>query len=808
MDQTVFSFRPAWLWAFLLINIFTLPFSARAQKFTGEGVFEPLNKGYMYGRKETIDCDEGKISDGAFQVIKERLLSRVNASIFNLQDDSLKLKSAYTEIWGSTFFDNYLFDLQELKKFLVSGSAAPQRLKVLPKYSEIASFATKEIYKVEKDDKSANANMQVFVLVRTDPFDNWLVTRYNGSLGKDPIASRELDYQYVADWRQIEAWFLTSKEIEAFANARKKDIFNFSQKDIDKAYEQLKKIDPDRIVLVQNIKASEFMKHWLWFTNAIPAVNPLLTTIPSRRYPVNEPNFFLTNFKKRVQDSLDRSSWLKEFRTVSKSKNLLFLPVKDITDNADYYLQEYNGDVKVNFVPVKQLPENTLDNKQLLRIAAYNIPADKKLLFTSSTEAFVYQGEPSKALGKSLEQLGLITSLASANIAVFNKLTGLLNRPSLNHVQLNFGYETLSLEGIDYSKRLPMLNYMVQMEKFELNKDSKGIEGPATPPSALPEKSPKPAKSVIINDKWVPLTGKDFNEDKKRILWVGAVKTGTNDLDSPDPFFASLLDQFVKEDQYVFLDYNKMGEEVDKLQVRFNYFQDVITARIKKLDDLADAAEVVYNKLTPYVSISVRSLPPTELKTLNDTIPELRTALFTPKVPDPPVKLTYSANLQDADGKNIREVIRATNKVIQTQRFDFSVGLAYTFGNYDVAQDTQPLPTTAIGDQYQFTAGLHWYFIKPLNRLHDKFFANTKERISLYAGLSIAHALSNVYTGISYDLTPGIRAIAGCHFYKNYRFQVINNAVASKASGFSPAGFFGNYILLYTNYFLNFLQLV
>jgi hypothetical protein len=230
---------------------------------------------------------------------------------------------------------------------------------------------------------------------------------------------------------------------------------------------------------------------------------------------------------------------------------------------------------------------------------------------------------------------------------------------------------------------------------------------------------------------------------------------------------------------------------------RFNDYYKPIYNNIQAAKKLQKLAEDKFEMVDSYLKITVRSLPPDKIKETTDTVPVLRTAIKQLVIPDAPKKVTYSISAKKGTEKtaiNKIVVVQPLN-IVQSQRFDFSIGIAYTYPSYNVASDGTPLPTSTPGDHFQFVAGAHVYLWKPLNKLHDGAFKYWKERFSAYLGLSVAHALNNYYAGLSWDVVPGVRLIGGWHWYKNQHYQIVNNAVAQEATGIESAGFFTSFNL-------------
>lgn len=758
-----------------------------AQTFNNDGTFKGAGTGNLYSSTTKIPPPNVTADAKTKEAILKKILERVDATIFNMQDDSLDLQASYDKIWGDGFAANYLHDLESLKKYLTGGSPDAYKLTFVPSVSDVNQILTKSLFTVAPDPKNSGLTVSARDLLQKDLLGDFLFERYKTTFNNDPIAVREMDYGYVKDWRQLESWFALARKAESRSIKFKDDIFSFSQREVDDLMNDLSWVKPGDLQLVTDIQKSKFIKSWLWYTSGLISINPLQTTDARKRYSFNERNAFMTIATRKLQDSIDKSNLLDEFKTTSKVYNKLLLPIPDAKDDDDYWLQEI--DASENYLPNTRPAGLTLYRKKQLRLAVYNVPSSKKLSFSGSKEQLEYVSQAVTEVNKVADQIGILTSLGTSNAAVFAKVLGLLNSPALNPVQRNFQATTTGpLVGLNAKAFDSVREYASKQHLYMSTEKAKSSQEDSLLYEDLKEVT-KPKLAIKIKDQWVPLTGKDLNEDKRRMIWVSALTTVLNKPDTNDPMFAKLVDEFVRENNYSFIDYNHLDQSYKLLIDSFNAFSDSVKKKFKAVEALNAKALNVYQNIFPYVRIYNRSLPPVLTSAKIDTVPLLRTFLSTQKVPDAPAKLSYVITEQSADGKGAaKEVVKESVKVIETQKVDFSVGLSYTTSEYNVTTDSQPLPTSKLGDQFKFIAGINVYPFGRLNMLDDKLPGKFSDRFSVYAGLSIAKALDNYYVGLSYDWFPGIKTIAGCHFYRNYRFTIINNTVADKSSGILPAG--------------------
>lgn len=776
-----------------VINLTTLFMnSAFGQSFNNEGNFIPAHNGQLYPATITansITTPVTTLTTKEFNALKSKLLQRVNSAILNLEDEEQNLQSSYNVIWGKDFANNYLDDLKNLKNFLTGKPTVRFNYAYLPDFPTVNNWGTTPVYRTAPNTKFSTSNIKAFDLIKKDPLGDHLFNSYKNAFDNDELAKLEMDMAYIRDWRKIEAWYEQCRKIKDKIEELKEDIFKYRQRDIDDMNEQLNGMKPQSLSIAKKLEKSDLIKSMLWYTGGLININPLLVTVPAKRYPYSEKNYFFSSLKQHIQDSLNKTAVLQDFAQTGKYFNRLLLPVPDPSENSGYRLQEYSS--YDNYALTYKPNEKTLEDGLLLRLAVYNIPANKKISFSNASETFVFESRQEHALNKIFEQMSVLTAFGTSNLAVINKLSGLFNSPPLNPIQRNFLAKSTPAALVTPDAYVNMLAYQTEMSSLVLGDSTISLPSDTSSFTRIP-KNEKPKRAIFLGDQWVPLTGRHPDEDKRRMIWVTALNDTSSDRpDTSDPLFAKLVEEFIKANTYVYFDYDDIDGSYKKLIVKYNEYREMINQRFNSLEDLSGSAKIKYDTVYAYARITNRSLPPEMTDATIDNEPTFSTATYMVKIPNAPAKLSYSITEQATDGKEpAKEVAKQSLKVIQLSHFDFSVGLAYTVRDYYIAQDGTPLPTSAVGDRFQFTAGIHYYPFGKLNRLHDKFARPIEERFSIFAGLSIAHALDNYYTGISYDWWPGVKTVVGYHFYKNYHYNIINNSIAEKASGIAPAGVF------------------
>lgn len=758
---------------------FLLPGISNGQVIDSTGKFVPSKSNRLYYPDISLSAPKPKRDTVAEKQTKKIILEKVEKTILKLEDDSTHLKGSYIKIWGKDFYKTYLDELKLLRNYLKSGTPKNVTLNSLPQVSEIESLLKPDSFTLKTGKRDSKT--KEFLLYKEDLLAKYLLGKYTNDYDADQwIKKSAINAEYLNNWRTLESWFTLSGNLHKKLDAMEQNIFDFDPTDISTISTQIKKIQPDSLSLVTWIKTSPMVKNWLWFNEGNIRINPLQSTVKDKRYPNEEPNLFFSPTQKKLQDSLEKLKAFENFATTTKTFNKIILPIKSQQCRLDTLMIQYNmvGDsLKRTDVDKNEFKDGYIKNNLQLVIPVYNIPENKTVLLGPNQKDLIYESRAITEINSMAEKLGVVTSLGLSNSATIGKITGLLNTAPIPDVNIKFPdpdnnaklkADTESLLE-PRNKKLNLLNWT-------------GTIG-------------QPVTAVQVGAILVQLTNKDLKEDKKRILWTSQFgEENLNSLRDIPPLFERLLQAFVEDDRYFFLDYSSMGNiipDINKMIKRFNAFKDKIKIRAQEINRLKTLNSDKYDFLLAYVRISQRSLPPEILKAKTDTAAIYYTRIFVPEIPDAPKTISYTINEGTAGIAKLKEVDKLQFKRVKTQLFDLSVGIGYTFSDYNITSNTgSELPTTILGDKFQFQAGLHWYFIHRLNKLNDKLFKNTDERFSLYVGLSLKKALENYYTGISYDIVPGVRLIAGAHFYKNNRFKIINNAVAEKASGISYAGLF------------------
>jgi len=720
--------------------------------FDKDGMFHGKKGHFRYEPTDVVIQEPGSVlSDKEKNLIREKIAERIQRALFNCEDKGIWKQ--YLDIWGEPFANEYAGELKTLQKFLLNNSNKDTSFKWVPSPKEINNIINSSPLIAQKG-KSYDQSMIPWWCVKKDLYQDFLVTRWESTLKEDPIKNLLPDQSYLNDWRKLENWYsqtiAEAKEIKQMDSLlqydrRRLSILNSNQSERNR----------ETVALIKTIQSSTFLRKWLWYTGGIITMNPLGAAKPALTYPADEPNSFMTARMAKEQDSLNRSQHIKEFTKTGTIFNKAELTIKyPKPDDKSRWLVEYDAAQKFS-----QTNDASIDQveKETFQISVYNIAKEQEVAIGQTDEELKDQSRAITALNELATQIGAVTQFTKPNIAAFNLLSEQIN---------------------------PMALPGVQLKITEVTDNKRPLHRPGGEGFLKEE--------ILIHFKYlvVPLTVTNLNEDKRRLL--GGHLGTTVPLQRNT--FERILPKFLELDEFNYIEYTNettIRNSVDSLFARFNKFKDSVIELQAVAKKVSDTVMGTKKALETYIAIYGRSLPAKDLEgyTDEDSPPAYYTKRYAPAFPEAPRKLNYTIAFKSSEKATPLQVVKQTTKITKRHWLDFSIGLAYTTKDYDVVTPNgKNLPTVDKGDRFNFIAGLHIY---PwgLNKIEDKWF-RWRNRWSIYAGLSVTHALDNYYGGISYDPTPGIRLIGGAHLYKNYRFKIVNDQIEERATGLEYGGIF------------------
>jgi len=701
-------------------------------------------------------------------------------------------------------------DLEEFSKYLKGGTpTAGHVFKYTPDPTDMETYLfNAHIYTA--DATVTGGKYYTKEIQYTDPVSHYLLSWMGTTKAPDNIDYYRMDMDYKTGWRQLEQLYYTglnlARQIKDSlapcvpvdcsvilkANAGTlKDLDNFYNKRLSNStWDMLTK--------------KAYFKKWLWYSDGYLLINPLGATTPDRRYPANEKNSQLTDdIMKALPTGDAEDSLLIKVLTTKKVRNEILLANSSNKNQVVYFnaANKYQLVSKDNLTPIKS------DDSQL-DLVVFNVGQKETLQVNlDKSAALTDQGAIVQAIidaSSSGGSLATILSNAASWVTAWQKVSGSVNgfEPLPKTGPISFQAPT-AVGSVASSSNLVAKRYQ-NKSLFKQDIDAQGrflmpynydkIEDIAR------EATDKECY-VIIKERKIAAT-KTQDVDKVNFIFASFIKTDKDICNHcgtiPE---RCIIDSFIIRDRCYALDYNTESEFASQALLMLQRFECYTKAIDECRAKLAEKYRILTTQYLPVLkallSITQRSLPPLDgdLVEKENKDPDLRTVILSPDLPDPPKKIVYQVTSslpgKRAEGKDPAEknvVIQQSFKYVKRHWVDFSVGLAYTLSDYQIATISGNLPKLAEGDRFKPIAGMHIYFgglVKVDNRIKPDL-----SRISLFLDLGLSQALDNLNPALSYDVVPGIRLMGGLHFYKDTRYKILNNVVIDQASAYRQAGGF------------------
>ena len=815
--------------------------------FTASGKAISNNDTGFAAAQATIPRDSLTPKQSTF--IKKELAARVQQAINNIQDDSLRWKLLYQNIWGVNTYNILLDEMKRFRQYLLSNNATipAGTYNYVPDPTEIErNLFRASIYKIPADEtgESYTARQLIF----TNPLKHYLLLHLKETMEADGLQNKSMDIDYLNGWRRLEDTLITVDKALAEIKTQLQPCSPTAYKDyqplISGINDLLSNASTDSVV---RMLQRPFFKKWLWYNQGFLLMNPLSYTTADRRYPITEKISQLTeDDKKTLLNAAKEDSLLANLFTTRKIRNEVLTVVDDskTDDETDFYY--YDAAANYKCLNKSSLPKFK-DTKKELGVIVYNVPAketlkiklDKSVTIPDKGNVVVNIEE-----GLSNASLASIITNAPAILTAFQKFGSALNGvQAANTGPLIPGLDIQKLSSLDLTSKVQMItaggseieagienskniarSYMQSSrsngfvsETYNFG-DSTVITKSRLPqysefmysPSLLEDNREASKKEyfVTINKRKIAAT-KVSEADKINFINASLIKDDSKECNSCNSLVEKcLIDTFIKIDRCYELNYEdspKLRKGTDSLLERFKcYIQNIASYR-NSLRNFETTLIQLKGRVKSTLSIIQRSLPPILTydtsgyffeEEQKDITPDYRTIVFTPALPEPPKKIVYevysSLPGKLIDGKDPADsnfVIRHKFNYAKRHIIDFSVGLAYTTTDYLVKSNSgNSLPQITEGDRFRPIAGMHIYpagLLKVNNSAMPSL-----DRLSLFLGLSFKNALDNLYPAVSYDVVPGIRIMGGLHLYKDTRYTIANNVVVDQASAFRSSGGF------------------
>lgn len=727
--------------------------------------------------------------------LKKKILKKVQNTLDVLADSSKR--SFYQLLWSEPVFDKIVAELKELKTYLKG--RVPTNGFTFLYLPSVAELETDLIQSAPVFFKSGGYDTKkeqfAFKIIKTDPLRQWLINRFNKDISTSSLKTWENTAEYTSAWKNLTNLYneLSDhlKQIKKLQLEQKNictddhtldGVFHFKENILDH--------DP----LFSMFKNDSIYKKWIWMYEGSFMVNPLKFTSTDRFISdATQDTQRIKLFDEGIQRILDSASrhcemtaekleaLVKAFKTGKnrftsssteykndvldftgiedlqagkKLINTVLLPAEnDIKKTILHYDASNDFTTDKTLFCKGKLPAAIAEDEQLA-IAVHNIPAKVNIAFAQNDEVLVDRSPAQLAIDGALSQV-------SDAITQLNPIAG-----TFQGILSNLGP----------APPVPGSGIVINNEVSVLETGEKAAG--------------KNQFSLTIQDTKIKSKGWYYTkEDIINYLKASII----------DKHILKLLDYYFKYCDNSILDIRSattLEKTTNRIIDGFNEFvkinekKDYVLYQLRK-DSLLLNALLKIN----------RSLPPDSL-----TLKNANTAsVYRSEIPDidlnnAPKKIKYTlTEVKPKPGgaatdsvKNI--VAKHEFKVGKKYVLQVSAGIGITLRNYEANEANvtdNEVKINSRGSLVKMTAGLHiypWKLYMQDNSFMGLNNGRWKNRLSVFAGISIPQPLKNYYIGISDDLLPGVRLITGAHLFRKYKYKVNNNQIVEENSSVDVAG--------------------
>jgi len=728
--------------------------------------------------------------------IKE-VLRMVQLTISNLEDDSVSLREQYRHLICDTLFCRFYSDMKNVKAGLEKDSAIIDTISNYFPGKQIKKWLdTAHVYEV--DVTAADKHYKVYSF---NSFNDFIIGLYKDASYSN-INKLEMSMPYRNSWRQIEYYYSTGKHYLDSLNKAYGTIIDCKTRVIDTFIRRLNLIIADSCksidaadpkcnpqtergkmaFLMNMLRNPRGIRRWLWYTAGVITLNPLAVTTENRRYPTTEKWTVLDTSIFNAVKKMNTDSSLNNFFTTRKLLNDIQLPVR--SNDVHKHLSEYYDNVPSSYN--NDTWPSLFSRKDSVSIWIYNVSSKSNLLVTPATKVIPDQSNVITQINNALDQFPSLTNLAvQSNLAaILGGINGtnktLPNLPPKKNLLAAGKFGTSGLTEISRINSTDLLWSFVSKETKEEEEEE--------------------ADFVIIGSRKLVLKKTaDPNQDKKDII-IASFSFRDDCKSCIDTVPHYIIDSFVAKDYCTTLDYHKSAIKgsIDGLTGRFKTFLDCAKKCIESVRLRIDSLTKIQRYLSTYMAIVNRSLPPDTslVNQVRDENAEYSTTIFQASMLDSTIEETIDITKKEKinNKDSIRSIKKIKFKVGKLHYIEPSAGLAFTVTDYSTYETSGGgLPVRKDGDKIQVNAGINiypWGLIKIDNRWRPTRPYNGFHRLSIYLGVAVtAKPLENIYTGVGYDVVPGIKTLIGAHWYKDTRYQIVNNQVFNQADGLKPSLF-------------------
>lgn len=758
--------------------------------------------------KIDTQCDVDFQNDD-IKSIKEFLLLNISETINNLENDSLKLRVLYKRLWGNDFYETLLKECYAIEAWLKDEKMLPGSNAYVPDYSKI-ELATikgdikKKKYELKHDDKApGKETLNTHNLIQNDALKLWFIHYYNNAPNRNANNWDDMKHrqEYLKGWRKLEALYAKLSMIDtALNNDLPEGELKKKIADTYKEIEIQKKECLDKNVVLSYLQ-SDYIKKWLWFTGGMPATNPVYITTQVRAYPKTEKHALYGS----KEDSLFVAANIASINGLLAAYaivNNITVPVSDDKVNLLYVNAQTWEDnrIKDKVDIMGEGMRNTL--------CIFNVTEAESLTVTVDTVALSGNG---KFTDGAMTFFSAFTGVKSAIASVSDAMGGMMgiingyDKPQKVVVVDAKANSLTKSEEVIQADIDEMKDNLLWLNKSDLAFANKFIANLNT---AVKDDKAQQLPTIIVDDIEYILTKTD-TLDKAMLFQL---YLSTNNL----LIKKVQITEFLKREKNVqnALDYSTDQMLKTSVNAFFARAQNY-TSSILSLDSsykslkLYVASEKAY--MATLIRIPDRSLPLQELKpvaysdksikynTRIEALPEYTNRKVTVHIKGQQVEKTK-------DEKGAEKVVFGPSfehkkfmyKTGNYYRVWGSAGVAYIFSDY-----TNNVVTTndakEIGKienknpQFIATAGVNIYPFRKYYPLDDRLIGHKGaflSRVSLYEGIGITEGsyTKHFFSGIGFDIVPGLKIVPLWHFYIHTKYEVVENKVVSEHAGFKSGG--------------------
>ncbi len=749
--------------------------------------FETVNKNDVINLtfKDSTLTTEQKIA------LKNSLIKKLDRIIFNLQDPTLNLRPLYDAIWGTSFYYDFLLEMQRVRADLLTAGPTFSRAYLYFPEEAINQFLSPiSIY-----GRGLEVNNDILKERRVlykDPYKNWIIDLYNTDPDHAYIKNLQQDTAYIEGWRRLELFY---KQLKTSVDSVK-GLINVSNS-CDTSNGWHRRLTTNMSAAFSNgstngvitLLRMPFFKRWLWYTEGMPVTNPFFVTTDDKKYPASEKNaaFYWSDSIRHI-DTINQLNY-KELLKASTTLNLVILPVS--SKNYKTALWHYDASNNYQTYAHDERTMQLTDTRQVT-VLTHNVPAGSDINYRESVVTLTSEyGAGVTQFNATLEGTGAFITSVTGIAGPLGNFLSLFQPvpPIVAPTNVPAGITKASeATGNRSAGRAPAGYYLDRM-------NAQGNEFTEKYFEELAKKSETTETNIeyIEKDGYIFYLTGDWKVDKPFIL--------NQYIQYYDIIVA---DSVVKR----FLLHNRNNNIVDytsktNVEAKFDLLIDSFVAFTNQLKNCNSTYNSILNSITrklnvlaQLISIPTRNLPPDTLKPEVDNTPKFRTleARMTSDANKDVSFTLVEKNIATGDTVLVyRDKVRFGKQIM----FDFSAGVGFTWEDYtnNYLENTAKVSEVKnANDRFHGIAGLHWYPCK-IYKAESSFFlfngwTTFTQRFSLFAGIDIIRPRFNYYPGISIDLVPGLKLINGVQLCRNTKYEIVNNTVVNQTSALKPAGWF------------------